>query len=76
MTVTLSCRRKRLDDGTSEPLYTLTFSSLPGQKFGPFSFATMSRELRISTPQLSPSDVREMLLDAAVAGSVSVEVDS
>ena len=54
--------------------YTLTFSRLPGRKFGPWPFADTVRDLRVSA-LLSAVAARDLVMDASVHGSVTAEVD-
>jgi hypothetical protein len=56
-TVTVTCKRKR---------YTLTFSKLAGEKFGPYGFAEAIGQLRVAA-LLSPLDARDLVMDAAAA---------
>jgi len=49
------------------------FSKLPGQQFGPWDFSEMSRDLRISA-LLSPRAARDLVLEAAEKGAVTVPV--
>jgi hypothetical protein len=56
-TVTVTYARKR---------WSLEFSKLPGQKFGPYDLAEAAGQLRVAA-LLEPLAVRELLLDAAEA---------
>ena len=50
--------------------YTSEFSALPGQTFGPFDFAEMGRDLRVSA-LLSPIQARNLVLDAHEKGEAT-----
>jgi hypothetical protein len=56
-TVTVTCARKR---------YTLTFSKLPGQSFGPYEFAEAISQLYVCA-LLSRPDARNLVMDAATS---------
>lgn len=65
VTVTVVKRR------TGFPLYTLAFSALPGQTFGPWDFSETVRDLTVSA-LLIPFDARGLVLDALDHGSATV----
>lgn len=52
--------------------YTLTFSKLPGQKFGPFGLAEAIQDLTVSA-LLDPLAARSLVMDAATGGSATTE---
>jgi hypothetical protein len=64
VTVTVVKRR------TGFPLYTLAFSALHGQTFGPWAFDETVRDLTVSA-LLSPIDARNLVLTALICGSVT-----
>lgn len=64
MKITVAKRGKR---------FTVSFSKLPGKTFGPWDLAEMVRDLRISA-LLTPLQARELVMDAAIKGSASIEV--
>ena len=53
--------------------YVSTFSKLPGRTFGPYEFADMIRDLRVSA-FLSPIAARGLVMDAAVNGSATTAI--
>ena len=65
VTVTVVKRR------TGFPLYTLAFSALPGQTFGPWDFSETVRDLTVSA-LLSPLDARKLVLAARNYNTVTV----
>ena len=65
VTVTVVKRR------TGLPRYTLAFSALPGQTFGPWDFVETVRDLTVSA-LLTPFDARGLVLDALDHGSATV----
>jgi hypothetical protein len=60
-TVTVTRKGKR---------FTLTFSKLQGQTFGPYEFAEAVRDLRVSA-LLAPLAARDLVLDAHAQGSAT-----
>ena len=64
VTVTVVKRR------TGFPLYTLAFSVLHGQTFGPWEFDETVRDLTVSA-LLSPLDARNLVLDALERGTAT-----
>lgn len=63
-TVTVTFRRKK---------YWSEFSKLPGQEFGPYDFAEIVSDLRVSA-LLEPLEARDLVLDANANGSATTEV--
>lgn len=52
---------------------TLSFSKLPGQKFGPYPWKDAVTELTFSA-LLSRADARNLVLDALATGTATTEV--
>lgn len=52
--------------------YTLEFSRLPTQNFGPYEFPDAAQHLRLAA-LLSPVEARNAVMDAAVEGTKTVE---
>jgi hypothetical protein len=50
--------------------FRVEFSRLPGQSFGPWSFAETIRDLTVSA-LLEPLQARDLVMDAAVKGSAT-----
>ena len=71
VTVTASKTMRKFGDETSRA-YTLTFSKLPGQPFGPYSFTQAVRDLRVSA-LLEPLAARDLVLDATTEGTATTE---
>jgi hypothetical protein len=61
-TVTVTKKGKR---------YVITYSRLPGEKFGPFDFAEAGRELFLWLPTRMAA--RNLVLDASEHGSATAE---
>lgn len=61
--------------GSSGKEWTLEFSRLPGQKFGPYGFTEVIGQLRIAA-LLSPLDARNLVMDAVTQGTVTAETDT
>lgn len=66
VTITASKSRRRFGDETSQA-FKLSFSQLPGDTFGPYSFTQAISQLRIAA-LLSPYAARTLVLDAATRG--------
>ena len=49
------------------------FSKLPGQVFGPYDFAEIVSDLRVSA-FLAPLDARNLVMDAAVNGTATAAI--
>lgn len=64
-TVTVTKKGKR---------FISTFSALPGQRFGPWEMSEMIRDLTISA-LLEKADARNLVMDAAVLGSATTDVN-
>jgi hypothetical protein len=62
--VTVQCKNRR---------YTLEFSRLPGQVFGPWDFAETVRDLQVSA-LLDALSARNLVLTASEAGSAWASV--
>lgn len=58
---------------TGLPRFTVQFSALPDQTFGPWNFTRTTRDLTISA-LLSPMDARNLVLDAHANGSATTPV--
>lgn len=63
-TVTVTRKGKR---------FVSTFSALPGREFGPWEFAEMVRDLRISA-LLEAAEARDLVLTAHADGSATSEM--
>jgi hypothetical protein len=50
--------------------YTVTFSRLPGRRFGPWNLAETKRDLQVSA-LLDGAEARDLVLDAASMGSAT-----
>lgn len=59
-------------DAITGASYVVTFSALPGQTFGPWSFAETVTDLRISA-LLPAVEARNLVLDAFVSDSATKE---
>lgn len=53
--------------------YVVTFSALPGKAFGPWDLGEAIRDLRVSA-LLTAAEARDLVMDAAVAGSATREM--
>lgn len=62
-TVTVTSKRSK---------FTVEFSRLPGQTFGPWTLVETIQDLTVSA-LLSPVDARDLVLSAAVTGSATTE---
>lgn len=72
VTVIASAGMRRFGNETSRA-FTLTFSKLPGQSFGPYSFSEAVRDLRVSA-LLAPLAARNLVLDA-MSGPATAETE-
>jgi hypothetical protein len=70
-TVTVTCKTApNTKVGAKD--FTTSFSKLPDETFGPYSFVDVIQDLKVSA-LLSPVDARNLVMDAAVNGSATME---
>jgi hypothetical protein len=62
----------RLRRGKYGLRFSISFSKLPKQDFGPYDLTEAVRDLRISA-LLSPIEARNLVMDAAVDGTATTE---
>jgi hypothetical protein len=71
LVVTVTCKCKPHADAILGARYTLSFSRLPDQTFGPYSFMDARGQLIVSA-LLSAPDARNLILDAYANGTAEM----